>query len=248
MIITSIETHKVTIEDKDILKFLDKYIQGLEENSVLAITSKVVAICEGSVVAAGEIDKDKLIESESQYYLPRQENPYNVALTITENNLIASAGIDESNGNGFYILWPKNPQQTANEIRAHFRKKFKLKNLGVIITDSRTTPLRWGITAIAIGYSGIKPLKNYIGKPDIFGRNLLFTKMSIIDNLASAAALVMGEGNEQTPLAVAADLPQVEFVDENPTKQELKDLKITMEEDIYAPLLKNAPWKKGSKF
>lgn len=247
MIINSIKTHKVTTEDKDILKLLDKYISNLEENSVLVVTSKVVAICEGSVVAAGKIDKDELIAKESQYYLPRTENPYNVALTITDNNLIASSGIDESNGNGFYILWPKNPQQTANEIRANLRQKFNLKNLGIIITDSRTTPLRWGITAIAIGYSGIKPLKNYIGEPDIFGRNLIFTKMSIIDNLSSAAALVMGEGNEQSPLAIATELPQVEFVDEDPSDQELKELKISLEEDIYAPLLKSTPWKKGGK-
>lgn len=246
MIVTAYKTHKITKEDQDILKVVGKYIPVLKENSVVAITSKIVSICEGSLVEESH-DKDKLIKENSQYFIPRDQNPYQVSLTITGNILIASAGIDESNGNGLLVLWPKNPQASANKIRNFLKQKFNLKKLGVIITDSKTTPLRWGVTAIAIAYSGIQPLKNYIGQPDIFGRDLHYTKMSVIDNLSCAAALVMGEGNEQSPIAVIQDIPNIEFVDADPTDEELQSLKITKNEDIYAPLLNSAPWKKGGK-
>lgn len=246
MKVTAVKTHKITTRDSSLIKILDKYLPKLEEKSILAITSKIVSITEGRLVKMDSVNKDALIKQESQFYLPREQNRYNVSLTITRNLLAATAGIDESNGNGYYILWPKDSQKTVNAVRKYLKKRLKLKNIGVIITDSKTTPLRWGVTAIAISYSGFKPLKDYIGKKDLFGRKFAFEKLSIIDNLAGAASVVMGEGAEQTPIAVVTDLPFVEFQDRNPTKKELEGLKIKMEEDLYGPFLKNVRWKKGS--
>ncbi len=251
MQVASIKTHKITTSDRDILKIIDQYVINLQEKSVVVVTSKIVSITEGRVVEIlkqvqnDNEQKDKLIEQESQYFLPRNENPYNVSLTITNNTLVASAGIDESNGNGYYVLWPKDPQISANKIREHLAKKFNLKKIGVIITDSKTTPMRWGVTAIAIAYSGFNPLKDYIGKPDIFGKTMEYTKMNIADNLACAAAVVIGEGAEQTPMAVISDLQNVEFIDRNPSKEELKAFQISKEEDIYSPFLNSVQWKKG---
>ncbi len=246
MVVTGIKTHRITQKDNDICKVLAMYIPKLSEKSVVAVASKIVAVTEGRIVKIGTIDKDKLIKQESQYYLPRNQNPYNVSLTIAGGTLVATAGIDESNGGGFYILWPKNPQKTANRIRKWLKVRFNLKNVGVIITDSRTTPLRWGVTGFSIAYSGFEPLKNYIGLRDIFGKRLDYTKLSIIDNLAGASSLVMGEGNEQTPLAVITDAPGIVFKEKNPTKKDLRKIKITIDEDLYSSFIKNAPWKKGS--
>lgn len=248
MKLTAIKTDKITKDsNKDIFEVLDKFLpEKLNEGSILTVTSKIISILEGNIVKASEVSsKDELIEKESQFFIPRETNPYNVSLTITKNNLAASAGIDESNGNGYYILWPKNPQETANKIRAYLQKKYNLKNIGVIITDSKTTPLRWGVTGISIAHSGFKVLADYIGKEDLFGRAFQYEKLSVVDSLASAAVLVMGEGSEQTPIAVIDDLPNVEFQDRNPTDEELKMLKIDIEEDIYAPLLKSVDWKRG---
>ena len=245
MILTGIKTHKITQKDKDIFKILDRYVKKLSEKSVVAVASKIVAITEGRIVKIGTIDKDELIKQESQYYLPRSQNPYNVSLTITGGALVASAGIDESNGNGYYILWPKNPQESANRIRKWLKSRFSLKNVGVIITDSRTTPLRWGVTGFSIAYSGFEPLKNYIGTKDIFGKILEFTKLSVIDNMAGATSLVMGEGNEQTPIAVIEKIPGIVFKEKNPKKKDLRKIKITIDEDLYGSFLKNVNWKKG---
>src|SRR5579859_5679831 len=138
MRVTSLQTHKITLQDRDIFAILERYILQVKENSVVAITSKIIAICQGRVASVEATDKDALIEQESQYFLPRDKNPYDVSLTISHNILIATAGIDESNANGYYILWPEDPQAVANKIRKYLREKFHLQNIGIIITDSRT--------------------------------------------------------------------------------------------------------------
>lgn len=245
MKVSSFKTHKITIKDKDLFRILDAYLPEISEKSILAITSKIVSITEGRMVKIDSVDKDELIRQESQFYLPRDQSRYNISFAIARNMLAATAGIDESNGNGYYILWPKDPQKTANDVRRYLKHRFSLKNIGVIITDSKTTPLRWGVTAIALAYSGFKPLRDYIGRKDLFDRKFEFEKLSIIDSLAGTSGVVMGEGAEQTPIAVISDLPYVEFQDRNPTEKELEELCILPEEDLYGPFLKNVKWKKG---
>lgn len=248
MHIQGIKTHKITQSDTDILFVLDRYLENVKipEKSVLAITSKIVSITEGAV-ASLEANKDDLIVQEAQYFLPRDSNKYDVSFTITHNMLVPTAGIDESNANGNYILWPKDPQASANRIREHITTRGKLQEFGVIITDSRTVPLRWGVTATTIAYSGFVPLKDYIGTPDLFGRKFAFEKLNIADSLAAAAGAVMGEGAEQTPLALISEIPHIQFVSHNPREEELKSLIIAKEDDLYAPFLTAASWQKGKK-
>src|SRR5205814_1858990 len=112
------------------------------------------------------------------------------------HTLIASAGIDESNGNGYYILWPEQIQQVAKEIWEHVRKTKNIQNLGVIITDSHSLPLRWGVLGVAIGFFGFMPLTDLRGKMDIFGRSLIMTRQNIPDAIAGAGVYFMGEGDE----------------------------------------------------
>lgn len=245
MLVTPIKTHKVTVEDNDIFALLKKYLPPLKERSVVAITSKVVAICEGRVVPVEGTDKDELVRKEVEYFLPKEENKYNFFLTVKNNIMIASGGIDESNGNGYYILWPENSQESANSIREFLVQEYGVSEVGVIITDSKTTPLRRGVTGVTLAHSGFSALNNYIDEPDIFGRHLHVTKANIADGLAGSSVLAMGEGSEQTPLSVIEDVPFVEFQKRNPTEEELFDLRIPLEEDIYASILMRAPWEKG---
>lgn len=247
MKVEAIKTHKITKSDSDLFAILDKYIVELKEASILAITSKIISICEGRVVPVEEANKDELVQKEADLYLPKEENKYSVYLTIKDSLLIPTAGIDESNGGGYYILWPRNSQRTANKIREYLTKRFNLKKVGVIITDSKTTPLRWGTTGAAIAHSGFAALKDYIGTPDIFEKDFLMTKSNIADGLAAGAVVSMGEGREQTPVAVISDVPFVEFVDRNPTKEEIGELKINIDDDLYGSILKRAHWKKGKK-
>ncbi len=245
MIVIPIKTHKITTEDKDIFIILDKYLPKLKEKSVIAVTSKIISFAQGQAVQTNSIEKEKLIEKEADLLLPRSSSKYDVQFTIKNNILTANAGIDESNANGQYILWPKDVQEVVNEIREYLTKKFNIKFLGVIITDSKATPLRWGVTGMSLAHSGFNALKDYIGEKDLFGREFRFEKLNIADSLAASAVLEMGEGSEKTPIAIIENLPQIEFQDRNPTEEELNSLKIELENDLYEPLLKSVKWEKG---
>jgi putative folate metabolism gamma-glutamate ligase len=245
MKIKTIKTHKITYRDKDILSIIDKYINKLPDNSIMAVTSKIISICEGSVIKIDKkTNKDKLIKQEADRYIPKEKSKYGFYLTLKNNVLIPSSGIDESNGDGYYILWPRNPQKSANNIRKYLIDKFHIKNIGVIITDSKTTPLRWGTTGISIANCGFMVLNSYVSKPDIFGKKLEVTKANIADGLAAAAVLEMGEGKEQTPIAIIEDIKYVKFQKQNPSKKELKSLNISIEDDLYASLLTGVKWKR----
>lgn len=247
MQITAVKTHKITEKDTDLLKIIDQYIPKLSERSIIVITSKIASICEGSTVPISSVDKDELVIGEADKYLPKETNSFGVIVTIKDNILAVNAGIDESNSNGQYVLWPKNSQESANKIRLHLKEKFGLKNVGVIITDSKTTPLRWGVTGIGIAHSGFSALNDLIGTPDIFGKPLKITKVNVMDGIAAGAAVVMGEASEQTPLSIVADIPFVNFQDHDPTEEELKLLDIDPATDIYGTILNSAPWKPGGK-
>ena len=247
MIVNAYKTHKIK-PDESLYKILDQYLPKLEENSIVAIASKIVGICEGRVIkAASPEQKDELIKQEAQYYLPRESNQYGVMITVNNNIMVASAGIDESNANGHFALWPKDPQKSANAIRDYLVKKRKLNNIGVVVTDSRLAPLRWGVTGVAIAHSGFRALNSYVGKPDIYGRLMQVEKSNVADSLATAAVAEMGEGNEQQPLAVITDANFVHFQKRNPTKKELEDLIIGLDEDVYATMLTSVKWEKGEK-
>lgn len=245
MQVTPIKTHKITAADTDINAVLDKYLPQLEENSIVVITSKIVSICEGRQVPISEAKKDELVNQEAELYLPKESNNYGVFITVKNNILAASAGIDESNSNGYFVFWPKDPQTSANKIREHLLKKHNIKNLGVLITDSKTTPLRWGVTGIGLSHSGFRAINDIIGTPDIFGRLMQMTKVNVMDGLSAAAAVVMGEGAEQTPIGIITDIPFVKFQDHNPTEEETKTLRIDLNDDVYSSFLKSVPWKKG---
>ena len=62
MNITAYKTHKITKKDTDIFAILDKYLPTVEEKSIIVITSKIIAICEGSLIPLDQADKDELVK------------------------------------------------------------------------------------------------------------------------------------------------------------------------------------------
>jgi dihydrofolate synthase / folylpolyglutamate synthase len=246
MKVTAYKTHKVGVGG-DIFNIIDEYLPQLQENSVVAIASKIIAFCQKDVVKKEEgMEKRDLIEQEADFFLG-DEYPrvFGQSISIKNYTLTASAGIDESNGNGYFILWPKDLQEITNKIWEHLRKKHKIKNLGIIVTDSRVVPLRWGVIGIALSWCGFEALKDYTGKPDIYGRIMMVEKTSLIDSLATAATVTTGEGGEQKPLAVIEDLPFVVFQNRPPTEAEIKHLQIVLKDDLFEPLLSSVKWEKG---
>lgn len=220
----------------DIYKIIDEYLPPLQEGDVLLITSKVLAIHQGRCVKiTDEIKKDDLIKQEAEKFIPREQRANEaVILTIKEHTLLPSAGIDESNGNGYYILWPENINALAKELCGYLKKKFNIKKLAIIITDSHCAPLRYGVIGISIGFCGLEPLKDYRGKKDIFGREIQMALSNIVDAVSAMAVLLMGEGNEKTPMVIMRNADFIKFTD----KDGYQKLVIPGKEDIYYPLLK----------
>lgn len=247
MRVVPVKTDPITARDRDLFAVLDRYVPVLAERSIVAVTSKIVAICEGRVAEIGDVAKSALIEQEAELFLPPAESKYGITLTIRHNLLVPTSGIDESNGNGHYVLWPRDPQGSANEIRRHLAERFALHEVGVVITDSTSRPLRLGVTGVALAHSGFAALNDYAGHPDVFGRPLAVTKANVRDGLAAAAVLAMGEADEQTPLALVDDVPFVTFQERDPTEEELAALFIPLDDDLYAPLLTRAPWQEGGR-
>lgn len=227
MLVTPIKT-KIFKEKENLIKFILKYIKRIPENSIIVVTSKIVALSEGRMVKyKNQSQKVKLIKEESDFALKTKVT----WLTIKDGMVMASAGIDESNANNKIILLPKNSFISAEFLRKELCKKFKIKNLGILITDSRLLPLRAGVVGVSLGYAGFKGIRNYIGKKDIFGRVLKFSRTDIADSLATSAVLCMGEGKEQQPLALIVNAP-VKFVE----KINKKELFINPKDDLYLPL------------
>ena len=229
MKITPVRT-RIFEENENLISFILKYVKKIPEGSVLAITSKVVALSEGRIVDyKGAKEKIKLIKKESDFAMETRQ----VWLTIKNNMVMANAGIDESNAKGKLILLPEDSFKSAFEIRNKLKKIFKVKKLGVLITDSRVFPLRAGIVGVALGYAGFKGARDYRKTADIFGRSLNFSRTDVADSLATSAVLCMGEGREQQPFALITDAP-VEFVE----KVNKKELEIKIKDDLYLPLFR----------
>jgi len=245
MIVRAVKTQKVLPNTCTLFELLDEFLSEVQENSIVAITSKVVSLCEGAVLSLDSIDKDELIRREADKFVVLPANDYNITFTVVKNTLMPNAGVDESNAAGVYVLWPRDPQATANAVRAYLCKRFGLKHAGVVITDSTARPLRWGMGGIAIAHSGFKEVRDYRGETDLFGREFAMETAAISGSLAAAAVLVMGEGAECTPLAVVEDVPFVEFQDRDPLPEELEALKISVDNDLYAPIWSTVPWKAG---
>jgi putative folate metabolism gamma-glutamate ligase len=248
MIIAPIKTGKILTSQHTIFELLDKYLPEAAEKSVVAITSKIISLCEGRVSPVPGKTKDELVKQESDYYLDTEPGKYKYSFTLTQNTLIPMAGIDESNGNGQHVLWPQNPQKNADEIREYLRKKFNLKDIGVVITDSTCMPMRWGVIGIALSYSGFRAINDYTDKEDLFGRKLQVSMAAVANGLAATAVLAMGEGAEQTPIAVISDVPFVKFQGHSPTKKELELFYMKdKDEDLFAPFLNAVKWLPGKK-
>ncbi len=230
MQITPIKT-RIFRENEDLLAFILTYIKKISENSILVVTSKIVALSEGRFVDyKNKKQKISLIKKESSFAIKTKYT----WLTIKDGVVMSSAGVDESNANDKIVLLPKNSFKAAHFIREKLRRKYKIKNLGILITDSRSMPLRAGVIGVALGYAGFKGIRDYRGSKDIFGRVLKMSRTDVGDGLATAAVLCMGEGKEQQPLAVIIDAP-VKFTE----KINKKELLIDPKEDLYMPLFES---------
>lgn len=232
MHISAVKTRILQPPKDDLLQAIKDSNLVLKEDDVIAVSSKVVSIHEGRCIQADEADKEELVRQEADLYVERADSRWRICLK--HGAFLASAGIDESNANKHLILLPAEPQKSAQMLYDFFSKEFSVKRLGVIITDSHSTPLRYGTVGVALGWWGFEPVAHFTGKPDLFGRPAQFTRINVVDSLAVASVFAMGELAEQTPLCVLRDIPHLTFTNRDTSNE----LLIPPREDIYWPLLK----------
>jgi F420-0:gamma-glutamyl ligase len=248
MQVTAFKTRLAKSGD-DICQIIAESIAALPERSVLVIASKLFSTCEGRFVPKTTEDKEEkhaLVRHEAEWYTDPHSSKYNLMLTIQGNWMFVNAGIDESNANDQYLLWPADRQKSINRVWQFLREHYGVKEVGVTMSDSSSIPLNWGVVGHAIAYCGFEPLKSYIGKPDLFGRLMKMEQVNVMQSLTTAAVFEMGEGAEQTPLGLVSGAKDVVFQDHVPTQAELTALKIELEDDAYAPILTKTEWKKGN--
>ncbi len=230
MQIIPIRTRRLNPPQDDLLSVIKDSVTDVNEGDVVVITSKVVAIDEGCTVPYDEEKKLELMKQEADFYIDR---PYaKTPLTSIHHAFIGSSGIDESNANGHYVLLPKDLFASAKRLYDFIKENYRLNNFGVIISDSHSGPFRFGATGIALSWWGIKPTLDHRGRPDLFGRKIVFEKSNVVDPLASIATLAGGEVDESTPIVIVRGVPSFEYTDQN-TKDELF---IPYEEDMFRVL------------
>ncbi|MDD5469588.1 MAG: coenzyme F420-0:L-glutamate ligase [Candidatus Peribacteraceae bacterium] len=207
---------------------------ALEDGDIVAISSKAAAMAEGTLVALQGMEvstqaqawSDRLQRGHAddaafrQAILEETERMHGHAIGdcplamltdlkpdgLTEGSILAAnAGLDRSNvQDGYAIGWPHDPVETVRQLRRQLQE-YSGKKVAVLLTDSCCRPRRIGVTAIALTVSGFDPIKDEIGKRDLFGKPLTMTQEAVADQFATAANFLMGNADESVPAAVLRD-------------------------------------------
>jgi len=194
----------------------DKILDGMKDQNlalipgdIFVVKHKIVSKAEGQIVALAKIRPSaasrawarrfkldarvtELAMSQSRRVVRRKRG---VLITETAHGAIcANSGVDVSNldGGRHALLLPKDPDRSAARIHRDLKKRLHL-SIPVIITDSFGRPWREGLTEVAIGVAGMKPLEDYRGRRDPRGYKLRASVDAVADELACAAGLVCGK-------------------------------------------------------
>jgi coenzyme F420-0:L-glutamate ligase/coenzyme F420-1:gamma-L-glutamate ligase len=214
----------------------------LEDGDVLVVTQKVVSKAEGQLVDlssvtpsalavqwAGEYDRDpRLIEVALRESRRVSRMDRGVMVTETRHGFYCiNAGVDASNipGNGVVALLPKDSDASAQGIREAVLVAAGVQ-VAVVITDSWGRPWREGLTNVAIGVAGMAALRDYRGTTDTYGHALHASALAVVDELASAAELVMGKV-DMVPVAIVRGYPYT------PSDGSVRDLIRDPDRDIF---------------
>jgi coenzyme F420-0:L-glutamate ligase/coenzyme F420-1:gamma-L-glutamate ligase len=213
-----VKTRTLVPPQDDLIAALEEALPSLEDGDVVVVSAKVVAIGEGQCLKKEQYDKRQLASELADLSIPRSY--WGSPITVVHHALIGMSGIDESNGNGYLVLLPKDPFVSARRLHEYLKKRHQLKNVGVILSDSKSDLFRYGATGVAIGWWGMLPLIDHRGEQDLFGRAIKAERANVVDGIAAAATVIAGEVSRQTPVVIARGIPGLTFT-EGDTKEEL---------------------------
>ena len=187
--------------------------ETIETGDVVVVAQKIVSKAEGALVRLDEVvpspraaewaaawGKDprvvEVVLRESRRIV-RMQRGILIAETL-HGFVCANAGVDASNvERGLVTVLPRDPDQSAARIRARIGSP----DIGVIVSDTFGRPWREGVLNVALGVAGLRPLLDYRGCRDPYGRELTSTVIAVADELAAAAELVMRK-TARLPVAI----------------------------------------------
>jgi len=234
---------------KMIVETAAKSAVSIEDGDIVVVAQKVLSKAEGRVVKLSDVEPSDEAEKTAKVV---SKDPRFVDLILKEAKKVLkcspdalivenakglvciNAAIDKSNVSGMdaYALLPEDPEESAERIRAGI-VKLTGKRVAVIISDTYSRPFRRGQVEFAIGLAGIDPFKDYRGQEDLFDYILKVKNIAVVDEIASAAELVMGQGSEAVPVAIIRNLSRAE-----PDRSvSIEDLNISREEDLFRGIL-----------
>jgi len=203
----------------EIFRSLERTNTIARDGDVFAIAQKIVSKAEGRIVRLSDVTPSDRAKDFAERV---NKDPRLVELILSESNeviryrpgvlivshhsgvIMANAGIDRSNvtdddATESVLLLPEDCDASARQIRADIESRFDVR-VGVVVTDSVGRAWRNGTCGIALGASGIDALEDLRGNNDLFGRPLQVSTVGTADQIAAAAQLLMGEGNEGLPV------------------------------------------------
>jgi len=251
--IVSLETFPLVETGDNLAKLIVETMKredvSLSDGDIIAIAQKIVSKAEGRIVRLRDVNPSEKAKEIAKATL---KDPRLVELILREtgkivkaspqifivenkNGLISiNAGVDKSNVKGAdaYALLPLDPDESARRIRSEI-SNLTGKKVAVVICDTYSRPFRRAQVEFAIGVAGVDPFKDYRGQEDLFGYILKVKRVSIADEIASAAEMAMGQGNEAVPVVIIKNLGRVEWTE----KTSANDLLISKEEDLFSGTL-----------
>jgi len=183
----------------------------LIDGDVVVVTQKVVSKAEGMIEAVDPDDPlshKAIVERESVRILRRRGD---LIISETKHGFVcANAGVDLSNvERGYAALLPEDADRSARRIRDALENRFGV-DVAVIISDTFGRTWRRGLADVAIGCAGIGAILDLRGSSDTYGREMMVTEMAVVDEIASAAELVMGKATG-VPAAIVRGVPKEWF-------------------------------------
>ena len=199
--------------------------QAIELGDVVVVAQKIVSKAEGAVVRLDDVapsaraaewaaawGKDprvvEVVLRESRRIVRMERG---ILITETHHGFIcANAGVDASNVHrGFVTVLPTDPDGSAARIRTAIAAALDVRpdtaattgHIGVIVADTFGRPWREGVVNVALGVAGLRPLLDYRGCRDPYGRELTSTVIAVADELAAAAEMVMRK-TARLPVAI----------------------------------------------
>ena len=190
---------------------------AVQGGDIVVVTQKIVSKAEDCLVSLADVAPSPLAEQFARQWdkdarqvevvlqASRRIVKMDRGVIIAETHhgfICANAGVDRSNmeGDDVVAVLPPDPDASARAIRDRLRAQMGV-DVAVIISDTFGRPWREGLVNVAIGLAGMQANVDYTGQYDAQGYELKVTALSVADELAAAAELVMNK-LDNVPVAV----------------------------------------------